>query len=423
MQRVRMSLPYYERSGWDVVVLAVSAEDVAATQEPELNATVPANCRITRCRTRCWNWLRFVGCGTLGWRAWWPLFRAGRRLLRNEHFDLVYFSNTQFLTFFLGPIWRWLCGVPYAIDIQDPWLTDAYDQPNAPRPPGGWKYRIAWWIAKLAESPVYRHAAGFISVSPRYLTDLQARYPWFGRKPQTHIPFGFAPDDYRLAQTMHTSVMALRQAPDERILLYTGAAGPMLPHAANILFAALAQLRQQAPSQTNRLRLHFVGTRYVSNTDAQPCLLPIAAGYGVADLVREVPYRLGQLDSLRLLDQADILLLPGSVDPAYSPSKIYAYWFASKPILGVVRAGSQLQSLLSAMGGACTVTFDTSETAMAQARTDLTTALAAIAQGQALALAPRNDHWFTRHCLAENLTQQQCELFDRCSSTIARNSA
>ena len=44
MQRVRMSLPYYAQNGWDVVVLAVAAKDVAATQEPELIATVPANC-------------------------------------------------------------------------------------------------------------------------------------------------------------------------------------------------------------------------------------------------------------------------------------------------------------------------------------------------------------------------------------------
>ena len=422
MQRVRMSLPYYAQHGWEATVLAVHPDDVPATREPELCQTYPDDTRIVRCRTRGFSWLRRCGAGTIGWSAWWPLFWAGVRLLRRERYDLVLFSSTQFLIFPLGIFWRALFRVPYLIDLQDPWRTDYYERPDAPRPPGGWKYRIARLCAFLGEAPSYRLAAGFMSVSPQYLLDLRQRYPWFAQKPQQTILFGSSANDLALAGRLgSTPTTFAGETPGSVRLIYTGVAGPIMRETLGLLFAALAELRQRQPAAARKLRLYFFGTSYAPV--ATPVVLPLAQGYDVADQVHETPQRIGHLASLALLHQADVLLLPGTNDPAYSPSKIYAYWFASKPILGVARAGSQLQSLLSAMGGACTVTFDTSETAMAQARTDLATALAAIAQGQALALAPRNDHWFTRHCLAENLTQQQCELFDRCSSTIARNSA
>ena len=415
MQRVRMSLPYYEQSGWDAVVLAVGAEDVAATQEPELSATVPANCRVVHCRTLRWNWLRFFGCGTLGWRAWWPLFWAGRRLLRDEHFDLVYFSNTQFLTFFLGPIWRRLYGVPYVIDIQDPWYTDAYQQPGAPLPPGGWKYRIASLIAKLGEGPTYRRAAGFTSVSPRYFDELRNRYSWFWKKPQAAIPFGVAPGDLQIARQPNVTAPSLRETSDDVVLLYTGAAGPIIPRAVNLLFAGLARLRQRNPANARRVRLHFIGTSYVEKGHGRPQLLPMAASHGVEDLVREVPHRIGQLASLRALEQADALLLLGSVDPAYSPSKTYTYWLSGKPILELALRGSHLAELSAQMGGCHEILFNEPALPADTTVDEITAALERLARGGGLPSArPRNESWFAEHCLAETLTRRQCSLFAQC---------
>ena len=78
---------------------------------------------------------------------------------------------------------------------------------------------------------------------------------------------------------------------------------------------------------------------------------------GVADLVTEVPHRLGHLECLRIQEEADILLLPGSSDPAYSPSKTYPYFLTGRPILGLVFAGSVLESLLEELGGTHLVRF------------------------------------------------------------------
>src|SRR5260370_31283280 len=67
------------------------------------------------------SWLsRAFGFGSIGWRAILPMLVAGSRLLRKRRFDLIYFSTTQVPLFTLGALWRRLFGIPFVLDIQDP---------------------------------------------------------------------------------------------------------------------------------------------------------------------------------------------------------------------------------------------------------------------------------------------------------------
>ncbi len=422
MQRVRMSLPYYAQHGWEATVLAVHPDEVLATREPELCQSYPADIRIVRCRTRGFRWLRRFGAGTIGWSAWWPLFWVGVRLLRRERYDLVFFSSTQFLTFPLGIFWRVLFRVPYLIDLQDPWRTDYYERPGAPLPPGGWKYRIARLCAWLGEAPSYRLASGFMSVSPQYLLDLQQRYPWFAKKPQQTILFGSSANDLALAQQQVAAPAAFAgEAPGSLRLIYTGVAGPIMRESLGALFAAVRDLRQRQPAAARKLRFYFFGTSYAPA--ASPVVLPLAQAYGVDDQVYETPQRIGHLASLALLHQADVLLLPGTNDPAYSPSKIYAYFLSQKPVLGIARRGSQLATLLTQLGGAREI-LTTEDESRGAASEQIAQYLAEVASGSIpVPTRPRNESWFAEHCLAENLTRQQCDLFAQSlaeSSTLRR---
>ena len=78
---------------------------------------------------------------------------------KKEKFDLVFFSNTQFITFTLGFLWKRLYGVPYVIDVQDPWRTDYYERPGSRKPPGGWKYQFARLLAWVFERPSFAGAS------------------------------------------------------------------------------------------------------------------------------------------------------------------------------------------------------------------------------------------------------------------------
>src|SRR5436305_9432596 len=125
-QRIRMALPHLGEFGWDAHVLAVAAEDVEGFQDPDLVATLPADVPVTRVRAIPPQFTRKLGFGSLGLRSYWALKRAGTRLLQKKRFDLVYFSTTIFRAMSLGPLWKRRLGIPYVVDLQDPWVNDYY---------------------------------------------------------------------------------------------------------------------------------------------------------------------------------------------------------------------------------------------------------------------------------------------------------
>jgi hypothetical protein len=412
MQRVRMSLPYYRANGWEPVVLAVGEPWVEGVREPALAQTVPPDVRVEWCPALSLKWSRRLGLGSLGPRSFFSLLRRGNRLLRAERFDLIFFSTTQFTVFSLGPIWRRWFGVHYVIDVQDPWRTDYYERRGSRRPPGGWKYQLARMEARLLEGRCYTRAAAVMSVSPAYLDDIRVRYPAFARIPTAVIRFGASDIDLAFAALVPGTAPFRREA-GEIHLLYTGAAGPVMPHALNVLFDAVRLYRAQNLAGAERLRFHFVGTSYAAPDRAVPSVLPVAAAAGVLHQVSETAHRIGFLDAIRLQQQADILLVLGSSDLAYSPSKIYLYYLTQRPILGVVFEFSVMQKLLDELSCAYLVTFR-EHGPKEPAHAALHRFFDQILSGNVAATQPaRDDAQFRAKYLAAELTRQQCELFER----------
>lgn len=412
MQRVRMSLPYYRAHGWEPVVLAVRDDRQVGVREPELLATVPDDITVLRASAIEPRLARRFGVGNIGLRAWFGLWAAGSRFLRQQGCDLVFFSTTQFITFTLGPLWRRRFGVPYVLDLQDPWRTDYYERPGAPPPPGGWKYRFARWEARLLEGPCVRRAAGLMSVSPAYIADLVARYPAVARIPSAALTFGASPADLERARDLSRAAPSFPRDQGQVHIVYTGASGPVMPHALLVLFSAFREYRQRSPERAARIRFHFIGTSYVAPGTGTPSVLPVARACGVEDAVTEIPHRIGFLDSARLQLQADVLLLLGSSDLAYSPSKVYLYFLTGRPILGLVFRDSVMEQLLDELNCAYLVRFRQAEPAEA-AQPRLLAFFDAALDGFAAGELPRRDEArFKARYLADELTRRQCELFD-----------
>ena len=362
LQRIRLSLPHYRAHGWEPIVLGVDARDIESTLEPELTMSVPADIAVHRCRALTVSLTRRFGLGNLGWRCLPELVATGERLIRREGIDLVVFSTTQFVTLLAARSWHARTGVPYVVDLQDPWRTGDYELPGAPRPPGGRKYQFARLVAWALEEFTFRHAAGFISVSDIYLTTLRERYAWMRRRASICIPFGASPDDFALARRLPPGPgESLSRTAGEIHLVSTGAAGPMLSGALQRLFHAVRDFRNRQPAAAARLRFHFIGSQYAPAGAATRQILPVAAAFGVEDLVTEIPHRLGYLASLRRQEQADGLMLLGSHDPAYVPSKLAPYLISGRPLLALAAASGQLQRRLDELGARCTVPWTPSE--------------------------------------------------------------
>lgn len=410
-QRVRMSLPYFRENGWEPVVLAVDASAVRAPLDPLLAATLPPDLRVQRVHAWPEQLTRRIGLGNLAYRAWFQLRAAGDRLLREEKFDLVYFSTTQFLATVLGPRWLRRSGVPYVVDIQDPWRTDYYDRPGAPPAPGGWKYRFARWQANRLEEPAWREAAGFISVSENYLGQLRGRYAWFSAKPSAVIPFGASEADFALARSRTEIEAAFKRERDTVHLVNVGAVGPIMRAAILRLFSGVRTLRASDPAGAARLRFHFVGTSYASAGRGVPSVMPIAEETGVSDLVSEQVERVGYFVALKTLLAADAIVIPGSDDPGYNPSKIAPCFLAEKPVLALTPAGSTMERMVRELDFAI----------LAPSETEVVEFLRTMLAGPAQALRPaRSTALFGSTHTARARTRQQCDLFERALPAPAR---
>lgn len=413
MQRARMSLAYYRENGWEPIILCVNPSRINGSKEPDLAATIPQDVRTYHCEAIPAGLARVAGIGSLGLRSLRHLWRSGAAILRREQIDLVFVSTTEFLACFAARLWNRSTGIPYIIDIQDPWRTSHYADTGTP-PPGGWKYLFARLIARVFEERSFLGASGFISVSPRYLEDLRQRYPWMHSRLAETIEFGGSVGDLAAARSLAAaSPSPLYRSSGEVHLVYTGAAGPIGQPALDALFRALRALTLSRPDEARRLRFHFIGTSYASTGEAVPSILPVAARWGVQSHVHESPARIGYLQSLRWQSEADGLLLLATADPSYSPSKLYPYFLSGKPILAIVHKDGRLRELLQSLGGAITATPDDRAEAGSPDPLILSFLDAALNGFPHGSIPERQTAYFHDHYSAQTLTRRLCTMFDQ----------
>lgn len=351
-QRARMLVPHFAEFGWEVHVLTVEPSAAETPLEPELLETLPPDLPITRVGAWRARSTRRLGLGNIAWRAWNTLRCAGDRLLRQQRFDLVYFSTTQFACLPLGRLWQRRWQVPFVIDLQDPWRSD-YRTPAGTRPPGGWKHRFASAQARWLEPWTLRRCAGVLSVSPAYLDRLAQRYAWWNPAHGRVLPMGWSERDFACA-----SALAAKPAIDRSVIRYLGRLGADLQPALDVFLAGFARARAASPGLSTRCE--FRGGSYDPN--ATHCTASDAAlRHGVADHVSERSLRIPYLAALAALRSAGGNLILGSDDSGYAPSKIWLILAANRPWLALARRGAVLHRLLQPHTGAGGWLVDPSE--------------------------------------------------------------
>lgn len=347
-QRVLGALPHLRSLGWETRVLCVDPRDIDLPADSGSVADLPADVRIERCRAWPLALTRPLGLRTLGRRAFGSLQRAGLRIIAGWKPDLVYFSTTQNRLVAVGPRWKRATGVPFIVDVQDPWVTDFYDRPGAPRPPGGWKYALSRRQNAGLEREVFPAADGVTAVSPAYLDDLDSRHPAFARVPRLALPFGI--DTAAFARAVATAPVPFRREPGKIHLVSLGAVGPIMHAAVTALCARLHGLRVQNPALAGRLRIHFIGTSYAPGSAAVPSVLPIARAHQVDDLIDEIPSRVPWREAQAGMAAADALVVLTSTDPAYTPSKLAGCFLARRPVLLIAPPESASARLAEELG-------------------------------------------------------------------------
>lgn len=406
MQRVRMSLPYFREFGWQPYVLAVAPSDDAPL-EPLLLDTLPKDVHIERVGSVPLGLSRAFGVGNVALRALPCLYRAGARLIANEHIDLVYFSTTMFLSMPLGRMWKRALGVPYVLDIQDPWLSDYYEQHPGSAPPP--KYAIARRVHAVMEPWTMKNVGAVIAVSDAYVDTLRRRYRWLTGSMCTTLPFAASTRDFELLRTNPQPNRSFTPRDGRIHGVYVGRGGDDMKPALWTLFSSLRDSRTGSPDALRSIRLHFVGTDYATDGRARHTVKPVADAVGIGGLVEEQTDRVPYFEALQLMADSDFLVLAGSDDAAYTASKVYPYLLAHKPILAIVHERSGLVPLLKESPAAIVVTFTSGREDVASG--DLQEAWRTLVERVGRPVSVPAD--VLTRCSAHEMTRRQCQVFDR----------
>jgi hypothetical protein len=356
MHRVRLLLRYARASSWDAEVLAVDAEDLPVPVDPWLSSQLPTHVPIHRVRLSN-GWLR-LGIRALWVRSLCALFSRGSQLLSQTRFDLVFFSTTEFPLHILGPLWKRRFGVPFCMDFQDPWVNDYYRQHPEVTPPGGRvKYAIAAHIDRILEPFVVSRCAGFLSVSERYLSDLNDRYgARTAKQPRLVKPFPGEPEEQA-----EVPRKGLQKAGTGSLWRYIGRGGEDMRFALRGFLAAWKRAREEGNAPPE-LVFEAIGTSYAQAGTGIASLRPEAGAWGLDGSFVERTDRVAYSEALALMQDSDALVVFGSDDPGYTASKIYPYVLSRRPLLAIFHEKSSVVSLLGEVGGAVCVSYNEQST-------------------------------------------------------------
>jgi subtilisin family serine protease len=347
MHRVRTSLPFFEQYGWAAEVVTVDTLYTDMVQDELLLQSVPPGIKVHKVKAFDKRRSSKLGLGSIALRSLWYYRQYVNKLLSQQHFDLIYFSTTQFPVCVLGAYWKKKFNVPYVIDMQDPWHSEYYqDKPKSQQPP---KYWFSYRLNKYMEPAAIKNADGLIAVSQQYITDLEIRYPSIKNVPAATITFGMFPPDLDIVVKPQAEFKQLLNPGDINIV-YVGRGGTDMHKAITPVFEALAQGLKTDPAFFSRLKFYFIGTSYAPAGQGRPSILPLAESIGLTNQVIEVTDRISYYHSLAVLMQADASFIPGSDDAKYTASKIYPYLLTRKPLLAVFNPQSSAIAILKDFG-------------------------------------------------------------------------
>lgn len=356
MHRIRQSINYFKEFGWNPIVVTVKPELIEGKRDEILQYTLPKDAEVIHINAFSTRWTRKIGLGSLGLRSLWFYKNAVNCILRKRKIDLIYFTTTMFPVMVLGNYWKKKFGVPYVIDMQDPWHSHHYLKlPNDQRPPKFW---FSYRLNKYMEPIAMREVSGIIAVSQGYCDTLQKRYANIRPENCTVIPFGAYPKDFDVL-TKHPVQQSFFTPGDGNIhIAYVGRGGHDMEFSLSALFEAFKSGLTEAPKLFHKVRFYFIGTSYAPNGKGKPTVQPLAVKYGVEQYVKEFTDRVPYFEAMQILKDADMLVIPGSTDPSYTASKLYPYIMAQKPLLAIFNQQSSVTKILKQTRAGEVVTFD-----------------------------------------------------------------
>ncbi len=357
VHRSRLWAYHLEEFGWKPVILTTAPEFYECQLAPELLDLLPPSLEVIRTRALPVKPVRIIG--DIAVRSLYWYWKALSEMARTRRIDFLLFTIPASLASLLGPlVYRRFC-IPYGIDYIDPWVPETR-QAHALFSKG-W---IANRVASVCEPFAVRDARLITGINTAYFESVLDRNPRLRQQAVTAgMPYGGSERDYE-ALVRRPRAPFLFDPRDRLIhLIYAGAVLPKAFDVLDRLLAGVALLRQGRADIASRLRLHFVGTGlYESDATRGHTVTPLIERHGLDGVATELPSRIGYLDVLNHLQLSSGVLVIGSTEAHYSPSKIYQAVMSRRPLFTMLHEASTAVATLRASRAGDVVTF--SETAL-----------------------------------------------------------
>lgn len=243
---------------------------------------------------------------------------AGLTAHLEQRFDLFYATGEPYSAYFTASTLSRLTGVPFVIDMRDPWTLSPY------RKAVGSPLRQA--LEGWQERRVLAHCRAAIFANRA--SDLYAE-----KFPQWADKFHYLPNGYDSADFEGVETPTF----DKFTIVHSGTFLPGYRTAEHFLLA-LKELLTATPRLANTLQVFLVGKIGEEQT--------LIHQLGLAEVVKQTGY-LPHKESLAYLKGADWLLLIGGAHAWEETGKVYEYFAAQKPILALVNPAGAAAQLVS----------------------------------------------------------------------------
>lgn len=401
-QRARIIASRLAEFGWEPIVIAVDPAEYEEECDSASLSLLPAHLRVERVAAFP-KWMsRRLGLGDLGLRAQFTMRRKVGELVRQGEADVIFATVLSGYTSLVGAWAKRTFRLPFVLDYQDPWVSN-----TGALSPRLSKAGLSHSIAAQLEPSAVRASDAITAVSDETLATLRQRHLLGPKHPVEIIPIGADISDHVAAARVGRSW--IQRTDKDFVIAYTGTITEGMLPSVRTMFRAVRLLMDSNPGRAPCL--HFIGTSAQPNGGDTHRLQEIARELGISKVFRLEPRRIGYLDTLRTMGDADVLLLIGSHEPHYTASKIFPCWLSGKPIFALFHAASTVNELARELGGIDVVTYETGVEGERKVD-DAFKALRTLMQYGLAALAPRNDVAFEPYS-ARGVARSYAALFDR----------
>lgn len=347
--RSRYFATHLSKFGWLPKIVTVAPCCYRGALDWELEKILPANLEIIRSGALPNKFLGLIG--DIGLRSVWRHYKELSKIIKKEKIDLVYIPVPPNYSAILGPIFYKKFGIPYGIDYIDPWIDDKiYYKP----------FSKGWWadrLGRILEPATLKYVSFITAVAPGYYQQALARYSWLDKEICFSMPYGAEKKEFEFLAENPRPVYLFDPKDNNFHVVYAGAMLPKAYPVLEVLSEALLSLKKEEPILSKRLKFHFIGT------GSNPCdsrsynIKPVAEKYNLLDMIIEYPARVPYLDALNHLRRASAVLILGSTQAHYTPSKVFQAILSQRPVIAILNQKSSAGEVLRKAKGARLVAF------------------------------------------------------------------